>query len=370
MPPQSRSKNSSIIQLLTENIHEFSFLQSVRLLERSCIYELISKSNTSKINTIAKFSPPSTEIIRFRNNQNLDFHPSEISSLNRAVNHRNNNQWRMKVNFMGLTGSMGVLPFHYSEMILQRHKLKDDSLLEFLDLFNHRTISLFYQSSVKYKLALDYERQKLTKNTETAKDSHTKVLLSLIGLGTKNLTNRLHTQDESLLFYSGLLTQTIKTSSGLKHILQRHFSIPIEISEFIGQWQWLIDDVRTKLTSQIQPKGQNACLGRSAILGRKGLFAQGKIRIILGPLNKSQLKRFAPGTKTLKALNELVRIYAGIECNYDFIIRAKRSDIPNKIVLNKNDPPILSWNAWFPKSGDSLKLNETVDIIVSANRLS
>ncbi len=339
-------------------------------MERACIFESISKNKTDKINTIARFTPPDTEIIRFHNNHDLDFFPSEISVLNRVVNHRNISQWHMQVNFMGLTGSMGVLPYHYSEMVLQRLKLKDDSLHKFLDLFNHRTISLFYQSSVKYKLAIDYERKKLAKNTATARDSHTKVLLSLIGLGTKNLDNRLHTQDESLLYYSGLLNQTIKTSSGLKHILQRHFSIPVEISEFISQWQWLIDDVRTRLTSQIQPKGQNACLGRSAILGRKGLFAQGKIRIILGPLNKIQLKRFAPGTKTLKALNELVRIYAGIECNYDFIIRANRSDIPNKIILNKNDPPILSWNAWFPKSGDSFKPNETVDIVVSANRLS
>ena len=66
------------------------------------------------------------------------------------------------------------------------------------------------------------------------------------------------------------------------------------------------------------------------MLGKKGWFAQGKIRIVLGPLNSQQLNKFAPGTKALKALNELVRLYKGMVTNYEFIIRIRKNDIPEK----------------------------------------
>ena len=39
----------------------------------------------------------------------------------------------MKVNFMGLTGPMGVLPYAYTELILERLRAKDKSLQSFLE---------------------------------------------------------------------------------------------------------------------------------------------------------------------------------------------------------------------------------------------
>jgi len=368
MSSSSWQKNTSVTQQLTNNAPAYSFIQTVRLLERSCFYGVVKNSDAKKIMPIAGFAPPETETIRFHSNQKLDFYSSEISDINMQ---KQGQQWHVLVNMMGLSGASGVLPYHYTEMILQRLKIKDKSLLKFFDLFNHRAISLFYKASIKYRHPFEYERKKLSHNSTKEKDTHTQALLSLIGLGTKNLEKRLYTDDESLLFYSGLLSQNVKTSSGLKQILQRHFSIPVEIKEFVGQWQPLIDDVRTRLTSRALPKGQNACLSRSAILGKKGWYAQGKIQIILGPLDKKQLHHFSPGTQALKALNEIVRIYAGMECNYDFVIRVKRSDIPNKVVLSKKTPPIVGWNTWLPKSANnkSRKENETVDIVVSPNRL-
>ena len=125
-------------------------------------------------------------------------------------------------------------------------------------------------------------------------------------MGTSGLTNRLYTSDESLIYFSGLFSQKIRTATSLKQLLQSHFNIAVEIDQFVGQWHELIDDVRARLPDRNNPKGRNVCLGLTAMLGKKGWFAQGKIRIILGPLSKTQLKNFAPGTQALKALNELV----------------------------------------------------------------
>lgn len=367
MPTPSWRKNPAVIQQLADNPQAYSFFQAVRLLERSAT--LLEKDTRKAAKPVARFTPPATEAIRFHTQQALSFPASEIRSIKRIERKAGNKQWHMNINFMGLTGVMSVLPYHYTEMILQRLKIKDETMRKFFDLFNHRTISLFYQAASKYHLPIEYERKKLHPPVKEDNDHYSQVLLSLIGLGTRGLANRLYTRDESLIYYSGLFTQQVRTSSGLKQLLEHHFDIPVEIKEFVGQWQDLIDDVRTRLPGRNNPLGQNNCLGRSVMLGKSGWFAQGKIRIILGPLNRQQLHAFAPGTRALKALDELIRIYIGMEYDYDFIIRVKRVDIPDKIRLGARPKTVLGWNTWLSSKPHRFDKDETVDISVSAGRI-
>lgn len=370
MSTPGRRKNSSVIDRLAEKPYEFSFSQAVRLLERSAVHEN-KVHNNYNTQPVARFTPPQTETIRFKTNNSLNFKSSDISKITCVKSKKDKKKWDISVNFMGLTGAQGVLPYHYTELILSRHKIKDKSLSHFLDLFNHRTISLFYQASNKYNLPIEYERKKLSSAISITRDNFTQTLLSLIGLGTEYTNNRLYTSDESLFYYSGLLSQKIRTASGLKQILSSHFKIPVEIKEFVGQWQELIEDVRTRLPGKENPSGQNNCLGRSIMLGRNGWFAQGKINIILGPLTSNQLKVFSPGTDALKALNEIVQLYAGLEYSYDFIIRVRRSDIPEKIQLSGKNQPIIGWNTWLSsKKHNNTYSNEMVDIKISSSHFN
>ena len=369
MPTSSRRKNTSVIQGLLTRPFDYSFKQAVRLLERAAAFYSGIGPAPSK-NPVARYTPPSSEVVRFHSRQSLSFPAAEISNIDDQPSASGANQWHMQVNFLGLTGSNGVMPYHYSELVLKRLKIKDKSMMNFFDLFNHRLISLFYQASVKYHLPLEHERKRLQAPLGTEGDSPTKILLALIGLGTNGLNQRLYTKDDSLLFYSGLFTKKVRTSTGLKQIIFNHFNIPVQIKEFIGQWQELIDDVRTRLPGLAIPRGQNNQLGKSVMLGRKGWFAQGKIQIILGPLTAQQLHTFAPGTSTLKALNEIVKLYINFEHDYDFVMRIRRSDLPGAMRLFRDKPPILSWNSWLTPSQDQDGGSRAiVDIPVSARRL-
>jgi len=369
MPTTSRRKNSTVIQKLIEAPFAFSFKQAVRLLERTTA-NISVKSPMFAKNPVARYIPPLSENVRFHTRQSLSFPAADINKISIKKHDGQPNQWNMQINFMGLTGSNGVLPNHYTEFVLKRLRNKDSTVQDFFDLFNHRSISLFYQASVKYSLPLEYERTKLHTDSIFATDQHTGFLLSLIGLGTRGLQNRLYTRDESLVYYAGLFSKKIRTAASLKQIIQNHFSIPVEIREFIGQWQELIDDVRTRLPGREAPRGQNNQLGRSVMLGRNGWFSQGKIRIILGPLSRKQLHTFAPGTTTLKALDEIVKLYINFEHDYDYVMRIRRRDIPERIVLNKNNPPVIGWNTWLSTQTKTPIATETVvDIPVSAHRL-
>ena len=85
----------------------------------------------------------------------------------------------MRVNFMGLTGPQGVLPLYYSALVRERLRARDSALREFLDIFNHRAISLFYQAWEKFRFTVAYER-----GDDDRLSPH---LMDLLGLGTAGL---------------------------------------------------------------------------------------------------------------------------------------------------------------------------------------
>jgi type VI secretion system protein ImpH len=362
MSTTSRRKSPSIIGQLTHNPAQFQFLQAVRLLQRADHAK--QRSVRQKPLEIAQYAPSTKEFIRFNTDTRLSFAASEITSIIEPKKRKGKElveQWRLTVAFMGLTGMGGVLPYHYSESILRQLKNKNPSLLEFLELFNHRTISLFYRASTKYKLPVQYEKGKfgVLKNE---KDDFTQSLLSIIGMGTGNTTNRLLTKDESLLRYSGLLSQSVRTSSGLRRMLGEHFGYPITIEEFQGQWQELLPDMRSRLSGKEYPRGCNANLGNNAKLGSKGWFMQGKIRISIGPLNTKEFDTLAPGSRKLAALKELVRFYVGVEQDFEINIMLKRSDLSKPLTLNKENRPIMGWNTWFANKNIDKAKEETIKI--------
>ncbi|MGQ9424421.1 type VI secretion system baseplate subunit TssG [Gilvimarinus sp. F26214L] len=372
MSSASRRKDSSVVGKLLASPQAYSFFQAVRILERAGRLDGRSAGLGRSLgagNGIGGFAPPAQELIRLQTSPSFRFPGAEVHSLERESEQNGAPRWNMRVTFMGLTGAMGVLPFHYTEMVLQRLRKKDETLAHFLDLFNHRTLSLFYRAATKYRLPLEYEKKPTLANGP-ASDAHTRTLLSLLGLGTGRLHNRLGVRDESLVYYGGLLTQHVRTATGLQQMLSDYFDVPVRIREFVGQWEELISDARSRLGSRTNPKGQNVQLGRSLIFGRKGWFAQSKIRICLGPLNQEQFHRFAPGTRALKALNDLVRLYVGIDKDYDFVIEVKRRDVPQKISLSKGANPLMGWNTWLSSTGEPKQYSrETLRITVSANRL-
>lgn len=366
--PRWRKSTSIIADLLTEP-HKYSFMQTVRLLERALLLNHSAREiQHSRSQTVGGFAPPTNEILQFRTKSSLSFPESDVVSIEKLPTDALGEAYHVQTNFLSLAGSSGVLPYHYTEFMLQRLKLKDAALAQFLELFNHRLISLFYQANVKYKLALEKERKQLKNQRSTLTTLPSQVILSMIGMGTKGLANRLQCKDETLIFYSGLLSHKVRSSQGLKQMLADYFQLPVKIHEFVGQWQTLLPDFCTRIASTAMPNGQNARLAQTAMLGSRGWIAQGKIRIVLGPLTKAQFYQFAPGTKALSAINDMVRFYLGLEHDYEFVIEVNRADLPNKIQLNKSASPILGWNTWLSSNAQCIQnaAQKTFKITVSA----
>lgn len=360
-------KNPPVIETLREEYYKYDFARAVHLLEQAVAN---AGGNGWAQNPVARHTPPATEVVRFHSTPSLSFPAAELSAVEDRKGAAGAMQWHLHVNFMGLTGSSGVLPYHYTELVLKRLRRKDRALAAFLDLFNHRLISLFYQASIRYRLPIEYDRASAGQVLHFGVDTHTKMLLSLIGLGTAGLTRRLSLPDDALLQFAGLFSKTVRTVTGLRQIISRLFGIRAEVHEFIGQWQDLIDDVRTRLPGPVAPHGQNNQLGKTVMLGRRGWFAQGKIRIVLGTLTKAQTDALAPGMPTLKALDEVVRLYINYEHDYDYVMRIRQRDVARPMRLIAARPPKLAWDSWLAAKADGRPSDDrTVEIPVSARRL-
>ena len=83
------------------------------------------------------------------------------------------------------------MPRHFSRVLLADPGTQgtDGRPQRFLDIFNHRLISLFYRAWEKYRFAIAYERG-------GQRRPFSQYLYCLIGLGTPGLRGRLHIDDQ------------------------------------------------------------------------------------------------------------------------------------------------------------------------------
>ena len=272
-----------------------------------------------------------SEAVRFRVHQSLAFPASEIQSLEFPQS----KPAQMAVNFMGLTGPEGVLPVHYTEFIADRLRARDTALADFLDIFNHRLISLFYLAWQKYRPATTFE--------QGGEDAFCHHLFCFLGLGTAGLRGRREVPDESLLFNGGLLMMHTRPAVALEEVLRTYFGVPVEIEQFVGRWQRIEADALCDLGEE----RENACLGVGAVVGDEIWNAQSAVRIKLGPLTLEQYDSFLPGGSAHPQLRSWVSYFAGLEFSVELQLILRRRDVPAcELEGSEAEGPRLGWTTW------------------------
>ncbi len=239
----------------------------------------------------------------------------------------------MFVNFMGLTGPLGTLPSHYTELLMERARYKDTAYWEFLDIFNHRLISLFYRAWEKYRFHVAYERGE--------QDHFSEHLLDVIGLGTRGLSGRLGLPDEALLFYGGLIAQRPRSASAIAAILGDHFGVSVRVEQFTWQWLALDEGSLTRLGAA------NNRLGVDTIAGTRIEDNQAKFRLRLGALKFAEFRRFLPGQPALGVLIKICRWLVGLEFDFDAELQLRAAEVPECRLSSDEMSPQLGWTSWL-----------------------
>jgi type VI secretion system protein ImpH len=311
----------------------FEFFQAVRLLER--LYP--------DRNGVGRFGDPKEEVVHFSARPAIGFPASEVH----AVDLPGNRPARMVVNFMGLVGPLGVLPYHYTQLVGERARGRDRALRDFLDLFQHRLISLFYRAWEKYHFTAVYER--------AGQDPVTEHLRDLIGLGIAALRDRLPVPDEGLLFYTGALAPQPRSAAALEDMLKDLLGVPVEVEQFVGGWYRLSSSMQCYIGDDAGPSNQ---LGLGAVVGDEMWDQQARVCLRLGPLTREQYERFLPGGDDHELLRTVARFFAHDQFDFDVRLVLARDEVPGCVLdADAQDAPALGWRTWlrtkpFPRDAE------------------
>lgn len=319
--PVTLSVPPSASDELAVRAYAFEFSQAVRLLE------MLSPHAAS----VGEGADPLREPVRFRSSFSLAFPASELQELRPGAD---SGPPELTVNFMGLGGALGPLPHALTEWVLARIAAKDFALRDFLDVFNHRLVSIFFRSRRKSRLGMEWGSPEEQRFAD--------YLRAVIGLLSDGLKERMAVPDRALLGYAGLLSKKPRDITGLSTLLSDYFGVAIEVRPLRGAFRTLAPERQTR----IGERGQNRVLGETALLGSRVWDQQAGIELRVGPLSFARYTDLLPGQPGHTALWQLARFYIGPQLDLHITLLLLAADIP-PVQLGRKGTAVLGQAAFL-----------------------
>ncbi|KEY58762.1 type VI secretion system baseplate subunit TssG [Serratia sp. DD3] len=312
---------------LTEQPYEHDLFQILRLLDAQGGFEW----------PLGRAPHPYQEPIRLGQQPSLSFAPATLASAGPADNDA---LYHLMIYSFGLFGPNGPLPLHFTEYVRERYlHHQDRTLLDFLNLFHHRLILLFYRAWANSQPTVSLDRED--------DQAFTRYISSLTGMGGKALYARDNLPTHAKYFMAGHLVRQRRNSEGLAKILRHYFQIPVRILENIPVWLAIAPHQQTRLSS-----GQSPRLGREAFLGQMVRDVQHKFRIELGPMSDREYRSFLPGQPQALALRDWVRQYLGIEYIWDVRLILHKKEVSRATLGGKQPLGLRCWLRDADQDGD------------------
>ncbi|NJD11746.1 MAG: type VI secretion system baseplate subunit TssG [Gemmatimonadetes bacterium] len=317
--------------------HSFSFFQAVRLLERL----------HAERAPVGGYGDPNAEAVRFGVPPALSFPASEIQELDL----REQGPSAMKVNFLGVTGPQGVLPHEYTLLVADRLRARDRALGDFLDMFHHRLLSLFYLAWRKYRFAAAREDRR--------PDLLGEHVLDLMGVGMRGSRPQLPFPVEALISRAGLLIPQPRGAAALQQLIEDFFAVPVTVEQFVGGWYPL--SARDRCTVSDEAADPASQLGRGAVAGDEIWDQQARVRLRLGPLQRAQYDAFLPGGSAHEPLAALLRFFSHDQYEFEVQLVLAAGDVPGVRLGSEGvAAPRLGWSTWIRSQPRTDLADETI----------
>jgi type VI secretion system protein ImpH len=318
-----------LLGVVLDDPRSFGFFQAVALLEQL----------RPERDPVGRFGDPGDEVLRFSTPTSVAFPPAEIATLEDGSDGA---PAQMTVNFLGLTGPQGMLPLDYSLYAANRVRAGDRAMKDFLGLFEHRVISLFYRAWAKSHVAVGVQSERAKEDGEPrTRDLLTTELLALVGLDAPGLAGRMAVSDASLLYYAGLLSIPSRSAAALEQLVSDYFDVPCEVEQFVGAWYPL------DLAAQTALGDDGGFLGGGAVAGDEVWDQQGRVRVRIGPLTRKRYDEFLPGGALHDALRGLTRFFANDQFDFEIQLVLARDEAPPCRLNAESDPLPLGWCTWL-----------------------
>ncbi|MEI7699704.1 MAG: type VI secretion system baseplate subunit TssG [Planctomycetia bacterium] len=313
--------SDSLMDALRRIPEQFDFFQAVWLLEQAAGSAVGGNPSTDAQDVAGGH-------VRFRAQPSLAYPPGEVAGLQQS----GSGPVELFVSFLGLTGPAGILPEHYTSLLLEREHPHhaDHAMREFFDLFNDRAVRMYYLAWRKHRISEEYQRVRQTPDARL--DRFSEALFAITGLGSRSLRQVLPFDPELVLYFGGLFADACRTACGLQQMLATVLQLPVDIQEFRGRWLDLPTEVQSQLPSVARPLGRNLELGTNAVCGARTWEEQSLFRVRLGPVSREQFGRLLPGEGLIEFAADFIRFYAGPSLDFELQIL-----LPSE----KISPPVL-----------------------------
>jgi type VI secretion system protein ImpH len=340
MAAESRRAEPPLKEQLLEHSERFEFVQAVRLLAQ--LYPDRSQ--------VGGDADPGEELVRFASDVSPIFPAGDIAQVKPPDADA---PARLLVSFMGVAtpGSYGSLSRRYAEEIRTLARERNTALRDFLDLFNHRFISLFYRASERHRPAILCER---------GRDNELeRALAAVIGLGTRGLGDRLAISDRALFARGGLLSMRPIPAVALEGAVQSAFGVPAQVLQFRAARYRLEPEERNRLGRA------NSSLGRDLVLGSEVTLLDARFRVRIGPLPFERYRALLPDQVGFRQLIDLVRLATRGELEFDVQMALLPPEVP---IMRLGGPALpgaqLGYTSWL---GGRTRTRVADDAVFSAS---
>ena len=268
---------------------KFTFFQAIELL-------LAAYSREHKVSRKAVLD----HMLRFANSRDLAFPRSDVASV--AIGAEGRPRAVITALFMGLTGTHGALPHHYTQRLAAS---EDEGVAALLDILSNRFVRHFHVAWRRHTPHLP--------SLEKAGSTLQPLVLTLSG-------NVEHTSvaADVACFYAGAFAQRPASTVVIERVLADYFRIPITVQPNVGVKYPLSPDKISRLGRA------SATLDGRCVLGSRVWRGDYRARIRIGPLDKADYDRFLPDGDQVASLRALLAMFhvPGIEFEVVVVLAA------------------------------------------------
>lgn len=296
-----------------------SFFHVVALLERLTLDSV----------RVGGDGPVDGERIRFRHDADLGFSAGDISAVSVEEMPKGADAYleaptpvfRVQTTFLGLTGIASPLPLYIAEEILHEDD-QNPVRRDFLDVFHHRVISLFYRAVMKFMPP----REHLTSRD----DPWMRRALCLTNLDPQIQTLKLRVEHPSVLvrlapLLAGRGRGPRVLALALREVLREGLAPDgtVHVEQFAGGWIEVDEDQRMAIGIR------NCELGVEAILGKRAYDQSGRFSVRIGPLHGHNYRRFLRDGDLLPVVKDVVELCSKESLDFDVKLELAADAVPS-----------------------------------------
>ena len=301
MPASQRQPALGLIGQLLAEPHRFEFFQAARLVS-------IAMSQGDH----AGRAPMR---LRFNNRLSMAFPPSDIGGAGQDYPSYGGPEYGMRITpaFLGMLGSTGALPLHYSQRIASHERQTGDGAARaFLDLLTHRTQDMFYQAWAKHRPEC---------MATGGGDGFLDMLTALSGVRPAHSSRQHVIARETLAFYATQVRSRTASAATMSGIYSEYFGMPVQVQQLVGEWQPLPARHQARLGVA------NVSLDGGVLLGARLYGCDTRVRIRIATPDRKAFERFLPGGDGAASLHALLQLHVGAGMRYEIRPMLSAADV-------------------------------------------